>query len=579
MKQFRIRQRRVPADPIPKLQGLHPVLQRVYAARGIDSADELERDLRRLADVGRLAGIDAAAELLSEAIRDRRHIIVVGDFDADGATSVALFLRAMRDMGAPSVDYLVPNRFDYGYGLTPPIVEIAAERGAEVLVTVDNGISSHAGVRLARERGMRVIITDHHLPGETLPEADAIVNPNLPGDAFPSKALAGVGVIFYVMAAVRARLRDQGWFSERRMAEPQLGGLLDLVALGTVADVVPLDRNNRILVEQGLRRVRAGKACAGLQALLEVAGRNPAQAVASDLGFAAGPRLNAAGRLEDMSIGIRCLLTEDAAEAERLAAELDALNRQRRDIEQAMEQEALASLEQALQRIDGDPPAALCVHDTHWHQGVVGIVASRLKERFHRPTVVFAPDGDGLLKGSGRSIPGLHLRDALERVHSLNPGLISRFGGHAAAAGLTLARDGFDRFRQAFQQVVQEWVAPHELHGELLTDGALQPADLGLELAQAIRAGGPWGQGFAEPCFDNLFEVQQRRIVGERHLKLQLRHVDGGALVDAIAFRAVDSGWDQLQARQVRAIYRLDVNSWRGAVRPQLIIEHLEAVA
>lgn len=576
MKILRIRARPVPAELLPGLPALHPVMQRVYAARGVSSVQQLQRDLRCLADVSRLQGVGHAAGLLADAVMEQQRVLVVGDFDADGATSVALFMRAMRAMGMRSVDYLVPNRFDFGYGLTPPIAEIAAERGAEVLVTVDNGISSHAGVQTARELGMRVVITDHHLPGSSLPDADAIVNPNLPGDGFPSKALAGVGVIFYVLAAVRARLRAAGWFAAGVRDEPQLGMLLDLVALGTVADVVPLDANNRVLVEQGLRRIRAGQTCPGIRALLQVAGRDPSRAVASDLGFAAGPRLNAAGRLEDISVGIQCLLTEDMNEAERLAAELDSLNRQRREIEQSMEQEALAGLEQTMEALQGEVPAALCVHDTHWHQGVVGIVASRLKERFHRPAVVFAPDGDGLLKGSGRSIPAVHMRDALERVHSQNPGLIVRFGGHAAAAGLTLARDGLDHFRQAFQKVVRDWLEPHELEGELLTDGPLAPTELGMDLARQIREGGPWGQGFAEPCFDNRFQVQGSRVVGERHLKMNLRHVDGGHTMEAIAFRAVDHGWTARMPEHIRAVYRLDINVWRGDQRLQLIVDHLE---
>ncbi|MCC5856883.1 MAG: single-stranded-DNA-specific exonuclease RecJ [Ectothiorhodospiraceae bacterium] len=586
MKTLRIRERRVPADALAGLRELHPVMGRIYAARGVGNPMDLRPDLAGLADVGGLRGIDRAAELLAEAVAGGRRILVVGDFDADGATSVALFLRAMRAMGAREPDYLVPNRFEFGYGLTAPIAEMAADRGADLLVTVDNGISSHAGVAAARARGLGVIVTDHHLPGESLPAADAIVNPNLPGDGFPSKALAGVGVIFYVLAAVRARLRDTGWFHPGRRPEPQLGSLLDLVALGTVADVVPLDRNNRVLVEQGLRRIRAGQGCPGIRALLQVAGRDPARAVAGDLGFAAGPRLNAAGRLEDMSVGIRCLLTDKPGEAEQLAAELDGLNRQRREIEQNMEQEALASLEQAMAGLQGEPPAALCMHDGHWHQGVVGIVASRLKERFHRPAVVFAPDGDGLLKGSGRSIPALHMRDALERVHSLNPGLILRFGGHAAAAGLTLASDGLDRFREALQAVVRDWVEPHELEGELLTDGPLAAGDLTMALAREIRAGGPWGQGFAEPCFDNLFHVQAARIVGERHLKLQLCHEQGGNPLEGIAFRAVDHGWTARMPERIppatpkpsRAVYRLDINAWRGTERLQLVIEHLESV-
>ncbi|MCC5812722.1 MAG: single-stranded-DNA-specific exonuclease RecJ [Ectothiorhodospiraceae bacterium] len=573
MRQLRIRQREQSAEASQRLSGLHPVLRRVYAARQVSGPEALRTDLASLADVSLLGGTPRAAELLAEAICQGRRILVVGDFDADGATSVAVFIRAMRMMGAQDVHYLVPNRFDFGYGLTPPVVELAARQGAELLVTVDNGISSLAGVEAAVAAGMRVIVTDHHLPGPSLPAADAIVNPNLPGDPFPSKTLAGVGVIFYVLAATRALLRERGWFSG---SPPQLGALLDLVALGTVADVVALDGNNRVLVEQGLRRIRAGQCCPGIHALLQLAGRDPANAVATDLGFAVGPRLNAAGRLEDMSVGIECLLTDDPGRAEQLAAELDQLNRQRRDIEQSMEQEALAGLEQHVAQLEGDLPAALCVFDQHWHQGVVGIVASRLRERFHRPTVVFAPEGDGALKGSGRSIPGLHLRDALERIDTLHPGLISRFGGHAAAAGLTLHAGSLERFSAALEAVVREWLEPHELEGELLTDGPLEPSDIGLELAMAIRQAGPWGQGFPEPLFDNEFTVLSSRIVGERHLKLSLRHPLAARPVDAIAFRALDNGWRELPTT-VRAIYRLDLNHWRGTWRPQLVVEYIEA--
>ncbi len=573
MKRIRIRQREICQESRRRLGGLHPVLQRVYAARQVAGPDALRTDLATLAAPALLGGTDRAAQLLADAVQAGRRILVVGDFDADGATSVAVFLRAMHLMGARQIDYLVPNRFDFGYGLTPPVVDLAAERGAELLVTVDNGISSLAGVDAAHDRGMQVIVTDHHLPGSALPAADAIVNPNLPDDPFPSKTLAGVGVIFYVMAATRALLRERGWFAG---PPPQLGELLDLVALGTVADVVALDGNNRVLVEQGLRRIRAGKCCPGIIALLQIAGRDPARAVASDLGFAAGPRLNAAGRLEDMSLGIECLLSDDAGRAERLAAELDGLNRQRREIEQSMEQEALAGLEHHIAGLAGELPAALCVFDQHWHQGVVGIVASRLKERFHRPAVVFAPDGDGRLKGSGRSIAGLHLRDALERVDSQYPGLISRFGGHAAAAGLTLPADSLEPFTAALQAVVQDWLAPHELEGELLTDGPLQPGDIGLELAEAIRHAGPWGQGFPEPLFDNVFQVQGSRVVGERHLKLALSLPEADRSLDAIAFRAVDQGWEHVPPR-LRLIYRLDVNHWRGSRRPQLVVEHMQA--
>ncbi|MCP1676184.1 single-stranded-DNA-specific exonuclease [Natronocella acetinitrilica] len=563
-----LRQRLLP--PGHAIAGVHPVLDRVLRARGVASADDLALGLDNLLPPGTLTGLDAAAEVLATAVMQGRRIVLVGDFDADGATSVALGILALRWMGAVEPGYLVPNRFEFGYGLTPPIAAIAADQGAQLLVTVDNGISSHAGVAEAHAHGMQVIVTDHHLPGPSLPAADVIVNPNLTDSRFPSKSLAGVGVIFYVMAALRQALRGAGWFERRGLAVPSLAELLDLVALGTIADVVALDRNNRILVEQGLRRIRAGRCRPGLLALLGVGGRDAERAVASDLAFAAGPRLNAAGRLEDMTVGIECLLAEDARSAAALAGRLDALNRERRAIEARMQDEALADLEA---RIDGDAlTAALCLYDANWHQGVVGILASRLRERFHRPALVFAPAGDGELKGSGRSIPGLHLRDAIARVDSLQPGLIPRFGGHAGAAGLSLAEADFDTFSSLFTQVVADSVDPAQFRGELLTDGPLQASDLELPLAEEIRAAGPWGQGFPEPVFHNVFRVHSRRIVGERHLRLQLSPVDSPRhSVEAIAFGAVERGWDGLP-ETIEMAYRLDVNHWQGRKRLQLMV-------
>lgn len=555
---------------------LHPVLRRIYAARQITSLDELALGLDRLADARALAGLDEAVDLLAKQVMSGGRVMLVGDFDADGATSCALAILVLRAMGLKHVHYLVPNRFAYGYGLTPPIVELAAAYAPDLLVTVDNGISSIEGVETARARGMQVLITDHHLPGARLPVADAIVNPNLPGDAFPSKHLAGVGVIFYVLAAVRTRLREEGWFSTSR-PEPNLATYLDLVALGTVADVVPLDRNNRVLVEQGLRRIRAGECRPGIRALLNVAGREPGQTVAGDLGFAVGPRLNAAGRLEDMSLGIECLLTDDPAAARQMAEHLDDLNRQRRAIEQQMEADALASLDRLDSRWSGTPPAGLCLMEPEWHQGVIGILASRIRERFNRPVIAFAPAGDEL-KGSARSIPGLHIRDLLDRIATANPGLIARFGGHAAAAGLSLDPARLTDFRSVFESAVSEAVQPEMLNHVLMTDGSLEAADLAIDLAYLIRAGGPWGQGFPEPVFDNVFDVVSRRIVGDRHLKLTLRLDQGCKPVDAIAFRALDHGWDKIGAK-VRAIYKLDVNRWQGNERLQLLVEHMEAGA
>ncbi|MEJ2345275.1 MAG: single-stranded-DNA-specific exonuclease RecJ [Gammaproteobacteria bacterium] len=571
----RIVRRRVPAGA--DWGDLHPVLQRVYAARAVKSPADLDRSLEGLARVECLRGVQQAVAVLEAAVVGGRRILVVGDFDADGATSCALAVRLLRDLGASWVHYLVPNRFEYGYGLTPEIVEVAAQWSPDVIVTVDNGISSVEGVSAARERGMQVVVTDHHLPGSVLPGADAIVNPNQPHDTFPSKHLAGVGVIFYVLLALRARLRDTDWFQRRIVEVPNLADRLDLVALGTVADVVPLDHNNRILVEQGLRRIRAGRCCPGILALLEVANRSPRRLVAADLGFAVGPRLNAAGRLEDMSLGIECLLTDDAARARELAVKLDALNRERREIESQMREQAMAEIE----RLHLDPdsaglPTALCLFDESWHQGVIGIVASRVKERLHRPVIAFAPAGDGEIKGSARSIPGLHVRDALDAVATRHPGLINKFGGHAMAAGLSLKRGDLDAFRDAFEQEVRSHLDDADLEGVVHSDGELAVGELGLELAQVLRAGGPWGQGFPEPVFDGVFEVLDERVVGEKHLKLVVRPLGGDIALDAIAFNALEHGWPTGAAR-LRLAYRLDVNEFRGNSSPQLVVEYMEA--
>lgn len=571
--------RRVPEADAAGLPGdLHPVLRRVYANRGIEGAEALEKGLGALYPPSALGGLDAAADRLADAVTGGERILLVGDFDADGATSCAVAIRALRAMGAEAVDYLVPNRFDYGYGLSPEIVEVARERAPHVLVTVDNGVSSIDGVAAARREGMAVIVTDHHLPGERLPDADVMVNPNLPDDRFPSKHLAGVGVIFYVMLGLRAALRERGWFGDGR-PEPALAALLDLVALGTVADVVPLDRNNRILIEQGLRRIRAGRACPGIRALLTVAGREPARVVASDIGFAVGPRLNAAGRLEDMALGIECLLADDEEAALAMARELDGLNRQRRDIEGRMKDEALALMASLPERLGGEGvPDAICLADPQWHQGVVGLLASRLREHYHRPAIAFAPAGDGgELKGSARSIPGLHMRDLLERINSRFPGLIAKFGGHAMAAGLTLDGAGFEAFRAAFEAEVGATVSRDTLNGVILTDGDLEAGDLTMDAARALRHAGPWGQGFPEPLFDGRFVIRERRIVGERHLKLRLAPSAAPALVlDGIAFNGVDRGWDACTG-EVTVAYRLDINEFRGREGLQLRIEHMES--
>lgn len=573
-----IRRRLPEGAPIPRsLRHLHPVLARVYAARRVSDPAELDLSLSGIAPAEGLSNLEAAVDLLEQALEAGWKILVVGDFDADGATSCALAVCALRAMGAAAVDYLVPDRFRFGYGLTPEIVQVARARAPDLLVTVDNGVSSIEGVQAARAAGIRVLVTDHHLPGRELPPADALVNPNLPGDAFPSKALAGVGVIFYVMLALRRRLRANGYFVRRRLAEPNLAELLDLVALGTVADVVPLDRNNRILVEQGIRRMRAGRCRPGLRALLEVAGRDPRRLTASDLGFALGPRLNAAGRLEDMSIGIECLLAEDPLQARALALRLDELNRERRDIEAEMQAGALAVLESLWERLDREAvPVGLALYDRDWHQGVIGILASRIKDRLHRPVIAFAPAEDGQLKGSARSIPGLHIRDVLDTVAARHPGLVTKFGGHAMAAGLSLPAERFEEFAAAFDAVVRECIDPEDLRGVILSDGELAPEEHSLELAELLRAAGPWGQAFPEPCFDGRFRILGRRVVGERHLKLQLEPVAGGRVLEAIAFNAPLEHWPEAGA-EVHIVYRLDVNEYQGLRSPQLVVEHLHA--
>lgn len=573
-----IERRSIAAPATAAFEGLPALLARVYAARGVAGNDDLRRDLEAIAPPSALAGIDRACERLAAALAADERILVVGDFDADGATSCALAVLALRALGARQVDYLVPNRFEFGYGLTPEIVAVAGGWRPDLIVTVDNGISSIDGIAAAEAGGIDVIVTDHHLPGDALPPAAAIVNPNQPGCPFPSKALAGVGVIFYVMAALRRRLRDDDWFARRGIAEPNLARFLDLVALGTVADVVPLDRNNRALVHQGLLRIRSGQCRPGIRALLEVAGRDYRRAAASDLGFAVGPRLNAAGRLDDMTHGIQCLLARDPAEAAVLAGELDALNRERRGIEQQMQQEALAAL-QRLHLESGELPMGLCLYDAEWHQGVIGIVAARIKERYHRPVIAFADAGDGEIKGSARSIAGFHIRDALDAVAAHHPGLVTRFGGHAMAAGLTLARERLDDFSRAFDAEVSRQLVPDDLRRVILSDGDLAATELDLAVAEQLREGGPWGQHFPEPVFDGEFLLLDQRLVGERHLKMTVAHPDDPQrAIDVISFNVDLRRWPDRDCARVRLAYRLDVNEWRGRVTLQLVAEHLEAV-
>jgi single-stranded-DNA-specific exonuclease len=543
--------------------GVHPVLARVFAARGVTTPEELDFDLATLPPFATMKGIDAAAARLADAIARREKILIVADYDADGATACAVAVRGLAAMGAV-VDFLVPNRFEYGYGLTPEIVDVAAAMAPRLIVTVDNGIASHDGVAAAAALGIEVLITDHHLPAATLPAPALIVNPNQPGCAFPGKHLAGVGVMFYVLLATRAELRSRGTFADRK--EPNLGALLDLVALGTVADVVRLDRINRTLVAQGLARIRAGRAQPGIKALLASASRDPRRATSYDLGFVAGPRLNAAGRLSDMALGIRCLLADSDATALPLATELDRLNRERRDVESTMQEEALAALE--ARAIDATEAHAytLCLFHPDWHQGVVGIVAGRLKDRYHRPSIVFARGTGGELKGSGRSIAGFHLRDALDLAAKRAPGLLAKFGGHAFAAGLTLAESDLPRFAAIFEAIAREQLSPGDLARTLDSDGGLAPGELGVELARILRAE-VWGQGFPAPVFDDTFSVLAQRTVGGNHSKLALAR--GTERFDAILFRHVDP-----LPRFIRAAYRPDVNEWRGEASLQLVIEH-----
>ncbi len=565
--------RRPLPDTLPCLGDIHPVLTRLYAARQVTDPAHLEYGLKHLLPFQDLKGIDAAVELLVTALQQQQRVIVVGDFDVDGATSTTLALEALRMFGLQQVDYLVPNRFKYGYGLTPEIVAVAAESQPDLIITVDNGISSLAGVEAANQRGMQVLITDHHLAGHRLPVAAAIVNPNQPGDQFASKALSGVGVIFYIMLALRARLRELDWFKDDK-DEPNLASLLDLVALGTVADVVAFDYNNRILVAQGMARVRAGHCRPGIRALLEVAGRDATRLVTTDFGFCVAPRINAAGRLEDMSVGIECLLSKDIGRARELAKQLDSLNRARRGIEDQMKQQALDLID-SMQLEDDSLPVGLCLFDENWHEGVVGIVASRLKDRLHRPVIAFAQTGNGEIKGSARSVKGLHIRDALDAVAARHPELISRFGGHAMAAGLSLPQENFTVFAEAFDAEVRRHLDEDELYGVLLSDGTLAPEDLDLELAELIRAGGPWGQAFDEPLFEGEFEILNRRIVGDHHLKLTLQAPDSKRVVDAIAFHASDADWPAGTSR-LAAAYRLDVNEFRGQRSVQLIIQDIQ---
>jgi single-stranded-DNA-specific exonuclease len=563
--------RRVSAVDGALLQ-LHPVLGRVYAARGVRSALELDHSLERLLPVGTLEGIPAAVELLLAHRAGR--VLVIGDFDADGATSSALMVRALTRFGFAGVDFLVPNRFEFGYGLTPEIVALARSRTPSLIVTVDNGVSSNAGVAAARAAGIEVLVTDHHLPGRELPQANVIVNPNLPGSRFGSRNLAGVGVAFYVMAALRRRMEELGLTGS---ATPGVAPLLDLVALGTVADVVPLDINNRVLVAQGLKRIRAGRCVPGIRALLSLAGRSRAEATAADLAFAVAPRLNAAGRIDDMTIGIQCLLEEDEARAQILAARLDELNQERRAIEAKMQTEAQAAVRVLAEPVPGARERdGVVLYDASWHQGVVGLVASRVKERLRRPVIAFALASDATLRGSARSIPGVHIRDVLDAIAVREPQLISRFGGHAMAAGLTLERTHLDRFALAFDAEVKRWMAGVSAADAVETDGELTQEEIALETAQALREGGPWGQAFPEPSFDGIFSIRNARVIGERHLKMWVEVPRGGRSFDAIAFNLVPQEGQFVPPEGLaHLVYRLEVNEYQGERRLQLLVDHL----
>lgn len=561
-------------------ESMPELLRRIYISRGITAENQLETAAKGLHSYQKLGGIDKAVELLFSAVQQQKRIIVVGDFDADGATSSALSVLALRMLGSQNVDYLVPNRFDDGYGLSPEVVDQAIEIGAELIMTVDNGVSSISGVKYAKEQGLDVLVTDHHLPGHELPIADAMVNPNLEDCAFPSKSLAGVGVAFYLMMALCVHMRKLGWFAAQGMQEPKLMELIDLVALGTVADVVSLDENNRILVHQGLQRIRAGKARPGIQALIEVSKRDAKRLVAADFGFALGPRINAAGRLDDMSFGVELLMSNNIHAARRMASELDGLNQTRREIEDGMKQEAMAFCER-LQFGEDDMPYGLALFQRDWHQGVIGILASRIKDKFHRPVIAFADGGEGTIKGSCRSIPGLHMRDTLDRIDTQNPGLILKFGGHAMAAGLTIPENEFERFSRLFDEAVKEDLDEAALKGIILSDGELKPEEFSMHVAEMLRAGGPWGQSFPEPIFDGEFKVLHQKLVGEKHLKMMLEPLYKGhptnIMIDGIAFNVDLRRWPDASVKTIHLAYKLDINEFRGNQSLQLMVDHLEA--
>ena len=557
---------------------IHPLLERLFLARGIISETELDRTLSKLPSPWLLSGMEEMVTHLITAINEQQRICIVADFDADGATSCAVAIKGLQLLGAGQVSFVVPNRFEYGYGLTTEIVELVKLQTPDVIITVDNGISSVDGVKAAIDSGIKVLVTDHHLAGSELPAANAIVNPNLDGDKFPCKALAGVGVIFYVLMALRSRLREMKWFENNQVQEPNLAQLLDYVALGTVADVVALEQINRILVHQGLLRIRTGRCHPGLNALIEVSGKNPQTIVASDLGFSLGPRLNAAGRMDDMSLGIQCLLTDDPALAKDIAHQLDGLNNDRREVEAVMKNEAMGLLSEMKALDEHHLPAGVCLFDANWHQGVIGILASRIKDQLHRPVIAFAPAGKDLIKGSARSIPGVHIRDVLSDIAAAHPKLLSKFGGHAMAAGLSLNMHDYPPFALAFDEMVGKRLANVDLEQKILSDGELTEAEMSIETADLLQNAATWGQEFPEPVFDGVFDVIQSRIVGQRHLKLVLRKPGGDLVIDAIAF-FVDKPEHWLGLRQIKAAYKLDINEFRGNRSIQFIVQYFEKIA
>lgn len=553
------------------------VLTRVLANRGVNTQTAIDYRMERLLSPDKLKGVEDAVSLLYLAFKKQKRVCIVGDFDADGATSTALCVKVLSAMGLQSCSFIVPNRFEYGYGLTPEIVDLALEKKPDIILTVDNGISSVEGVASARRKGIQVIVTDHHLAGAQLPDANAIVNPNQPGCTFPSKNLAGVGVAFYLLSTLRTYLREQNWFVEKKIAEPGLAEFLDLVALGTVADVVPLDENNRILVSKGLKRIRAGVCCPGISALLFVANKNIAQVTAGDLGFALGPRLNAAGRLDDMTLGIQCLLSTSVYEAEKLARELDELNRERRAIETGMQVEAFALLDTWEKDLSFTKQFGICLYEASWHEGVIGILASRIKERTHRPVIIFAKTMNEQLKGSGRSIPGVHLRDVLDEIATVNPGLLNKFGGHAMAAGLSISENNLQTFSKEFDRVVEKSLNHIHPEAEIFSDGELRADEFNLQTAYELRNAGPWGQGFPEPVFDGVFTVIQQRLLQQKHLKFTVTSdVYSGQLLDAIHFN-IDPSWNLPEGEyQAQLVYKLDVNEFRGESKLQLLVEQMQ---